>query len=388
VALATSGCDTGSEFTNDTEELALRDVHPADTDTAVAPSPAASPGTGPADATPDRSPVSGLPDPPASGVPRPCGKPGNLRVLDWAGFKGAVSYTYDDSQPSHVQHYDELQATGIRQTFYVNRETGIASLATWQQALADGHEIANHTAHHCRAPSAQIPGLNGCIFGTLPADATPDSEIDQNTEWITSAVGAPGVWTMATPFGDANWDPFASSRFLANRDVFQAMVAPNDDTDPFHLPCYMAGATQDGGITDSEAEFEGLIDTARAEGKWMTFLFHTILPTPDNWYGPVDIGSITGSIEHLQQLGDVWADSMVFVAAYWRAQKLFNSLTPTRRGRVTTWTWELPPNFPPGMFLRVTVDGGRLFQGDRPLRWDDHGFYEVALDAGSLTLRP
>jgi len=120
----------------------------------------------------------------------------------------------------------------------------------------------------------------------------------------------------------------------------------------------------------------------------MTFLFHTILPTPDNWYGPVDIGSITGSIEHLQQLGDVWADSMVFVAAYWRAQKLFNSLTPTRRGRVTTWTWELPPNFPPGMFLRVTVDGGRLFQGDRPLRWDDHGFYEVALDAGSLTLRP
>lgn len=336
----------------------------------------------------DRSPLSGLPIPPVRGLPRPCGAPENLRVLDWAGFAGAVSYTYDDSQPSHIQHYAALNATGIRQTFYVNRETASGSLATWRQAVADGHEIGNHTVHHCRAPTAEIPQVNGCIFGTVPPDATADSEIDENSEWIVSTLGQEGVWTMATPFGDANWDPFAATRFLVNRDVFQGMIAPNDDSNPFHLPCYMAGAQQDGGISGSVTEFNALIDTARAEGKWMIFLFHTILPTADNWYGPVDIGAITGSVDHIRELGDVWADSMLHVGAYWRAQKMFSSLEPSTCGEVSTWTWQLPPNFPPGMFLRVTVDGGTLEQRGVPLEWDDHGYYEVALDAGELTLSP
>jgi len=120
----------------------------------------------------------------------------------------------------------------------------------------------------------------------------------------------------------------------------------------------------------------------------MTFLFHTILPTPDNWYGPVDIGEITGSIEHAVQLGDVWVDSMVNIAAYWRGQALFSSLAPTTCGRVTTWTWQLPANFPPGKVLRVAVDGGRLRENGVELQWDEHGYYEVSLDAGSLTLSP
>ena len=36
----------------------------------------------------------------------------------------------------------------------------------------------------------------------------------------------------------------------------------------------------------------------------------------------------------------------------------------------------------------TTVDGGTPSQGGTPLAWDPHGYYEVALDAGSLTLSP
>jgi hypothetical protein len=57
-------------------------------------------------------------------------------------------------------------------------------------------------------------------------------------------------------------------------------------------------------------------------------------------------------------------------------------------GDETTWTWTLPPRFPPGRLLRVTVDGGTLRQDGVALAWDPRGFYEVALDAGSLTLAP
>jgi hypothetical protein len=88
------------------------------------------------------------------------------------------------------------------------------------------------------------------------------------------------------------------------------------------------------------------------------------------------------------------------VGAYWRGQKLLSSVTPTTTtaaGNQTstptptptsTWTWTLPAHFPPGRFLRVKVDGGTLSQRGQPLAWNGHGYYEIALDAGSLTLGP
>ena len=38
----------------------------------------------------------------------------------------------------------------------------------------------------------------------------------------------------------------------------------------------------------------------------------------------------------------------------------------------------------------MKVDGGSLTQGigSPPLVWDEHGYYEIALDAGTLTLAP
>jgi hypothetical protein len=38
--------------------------------------------------------------------------------------------------------------------------------------------------------------------------------------------------------------------------------------------------------------------------------------------------------------------------------------------------------------LRITVAGGTPSQSGRALTWNDHGYYEIALDAGSLTLGP
>jgi hypothetical protein len=84
----------------------------------------------------------------------------------------------------------------------------------------------------------------------------------------------------------------------------------------------------------------------------------------------------------------VWIDTMATVGAYWRGQKVVAATTPTTSGSTQTWTWTLPDHFPTGKYLRVKVDGGTLSQGGNPLTWDSHGFYEIALDAGSLTLAP
>jgi peptidoglycan/xylan/chitin deacetylase (PgdA/CDA1 family) len=334
----------------------------------------------------------GLPTPPGlANLPRPSGAPGNLKVLDWAGFKSAVSYTFDDGQPSQIEHYAELEATGVRLTFFVNSssatwESGFVS--TFSRAARDGHELGNHTAHHCHADP------DGTLHGTDRKAACPGTsaaaELDDCTAFIKSTLGVPQVWTAASPFGDAGFASAIGERFFLGRSATGGTVAPNDDTDPLALP--MWGPAENDGV----AEFNAVVDAARTDGQWVIMLLHSIAPTTSPWFATVDIAAVTGSITHAKSLGDVWIDSMANVGAYWRGQKLLASATPTtttsRTGQTQTsnqtWTWTLPAHFPPGRLLRVKVDGGTLSQRGQPLRWDCHGYYEVALDAGALTLSP
>ena len=57
-------------------------------------------------------------------------------------------------------------------------------------------------------------------------------------------------------------------------------------------------------------------------------------------------------------------------------------------GDALHFAWTLPDHFPKGMVLRVTVEGGTLAQAGNALSWNSHGFYEIALDAGSLDWSP
>jgi peptidoglycan/xylan/chitin deacetylase (PgdA/CDA1 family) len=321
--------------------------------------------------------ASGLPTPPGAGsLPKPAGTPGGLTILNWAGFTAAVSWTFDDSQPSQIAHYAELAAVGIPVTFYIS--TGNSAEAgydaTWTQAVHDGNEIGNHTVHHCQSD------LTGCSFGT--ADATLTQELDDCTSYITQHYPQAAVWTSASPFGDTGYDTDDSTRFLVNRGVGGGLIGANDNTDLFNLPIYLA---QTG---DSASVFSSQIDSAHSAGKWLILLVHGITPTTDLWYNPVAITDVTGGMSHGQSLGDVWNDTVVAVAAYWRAQKLVSGLTPTTSGSSQTWTWTLPAHFPSGKYLRATVAGGTLTQGGSALPWNDHGYYEIALDAGSVTLSP
>jgi hypothetical protein len=98
----------------------------------------------------------------------------------------------------------------------------------------------------------------------------------------------------------------------------------------------------------------------------------------DGWYQ---------GVEYAKTL-DIWIGTMLDVAAYIQGAQAFKAATPMTEGDSQTWMWTLKDTFPPGQHLRVTVDGGTLSQDGAPLPWNEHGFYEIALDPGNLTLSP
>jgi peptidoglycan/xylan/chitin deacetylase (PgdA/CDA1 family) len=311
------------------------------------------------------------PEPPGSEVPQPSATvtSSNLRVLPWAGFKAALTFTFDDSQPSQTEHWPELQAIGAPLTFFIQPSTNTQSGfdASWSAIAAAGSELGNHTFTHCHASLADCTPVG-----------TQADEIEQTTAYITSHLGVTAVYSFAAPYGDTGWNPYAAPRFLLGRGVASGIVPAAGVSDWYNLPVFAVAAGQ------TATDFDAGIDMARARGAWSIFLFHSLLPTTQNWYAGVQIADVTAGAAYAQSFGDVWLDSMLAIGAYARAKQMFEKLTPN----ANTWTWTLPDHFPPGRVLRVTVDGGSLSQDGVALAWNSHGYYEVALDAGTLTWSP
>ncbi|HET9958977.1 MAG TPA: polysaccharide deacetylase family protein [Polyangiaceae bacterium] len=310
-----------------------------------------------------------------SNVPKPTQAAGGFKILDWAGFKGAISFTFDDALGSQLAHYAEFKATGVRMTFYLVCNNDMSNTA-WKTIAQDGQELGNHTNHHCNANGS------GCGWGSFTGTS---SEFDDCTAHLKSAFGLKDVYTSASPMGDVGWDTPASTRFLANRGVQDTGgVAPNDNTNPYELPCHVADANEK--AASGTRSFNGVTDNARANNRWRIILNHSV--GNNDGYNPVAASEVVAAMTYAKGRGDVWVDTVANVAAYWRAQKLVSSATPQTAGTSTTWSWTLPAHFPPGRYLRVTVNGGTLSQKGAPLTWDGHGYYEVSLDAGSVTLSP
>jgi hypothetical protein len=187
---------------------------------------------------------------------------------------------------------------------------------------------------------------------------------------------------MAAPFGAGDYIDVARTRYLINRGVNDATIAATGTANPFNLPCFVP--LQDAPVT----AFNAKVDAIRSGGTWQTVLLHGFNGGSDGAYQPVPLATFEAAVNYAKSFGDVWIDSVLEVGAYWRGQAAFAAATQAPDGSSTTFTWTLPDHFPPGKHLRVTVDGGTLTQDGATLPWDEHGFYEVALDKLSVTLAP
>src|SRR5690606_22744804 len=173
-----------------------------------------------------------------------------------------------------------------------------------------------------------------------------------------------------------------SQLFIIDRGVSDSLIGADDNSNVLNLPTYIppTGA--------GTAQLNPKADAARSQGKWQTFCIHGVCGGSDGAYQPIDFNGFVQHVEYAKAFGDTWIGSMVDVGAYWLGRKAVMASNVQAQGQSEVWTWTLPNNFPPGRYVRVTVDGGTLSQDGVALPWNEHGFYEVALDIGSFTLSP
>ena len=292
--------------------------------------------------------------PAMTGVAKPSGAAGGLKVLDWAGFKGAASFTFDDNTPSQMPNYNALKATGGHVTWFVVGSWLAGSsgqVSQFKATLADGQEIGNHTYNH---------QSNGS-----------QSDLQQAQTFIKDQFGV-NANSMAAPNCAGAWAGVAPMVLFQNRGPCGgnvAAISPRDNTDPFQLPAYLPGT----------GEAAATMSAQLSAGKWRIYVLHGF-DSQGGTYQPVPIANVTGAMSKAVMDG-YWVEGMSAVGAYWQGQKLIPA------SATTTATWTLPSKFPPNQCLRITTTGGTVTQKGETIPWDDHGYYQISLDAGEVTVQ-
>jgi hypothetical protein len=288
--------------------------------------------------------------PAMTGVAKPAGAAGGMKVLDWAGFKGAASFTFDDNRPSQLESYAALKATGAHFTWFL---IGSSAGDGYKATIADGQEIANHSQTH--------PDPKGAS----------QNEVTQAKQTLSTKFGVPVV-SFAAPNCDGAWTQFSKSAAFLNRGPCAESIgalAPRDATDQYAVPAWLP---KDG------APASNMTDAITA-GKWRIFVIHGFVNDGGGTYHPVPIASVTGAMSKAVSDG-YWVETMGNVGAYWQGQKLIPE------SATTSAMWTLPANFPANMCLRITTTGGTVKQKGETIAWDPHGYYQISLAAGEVTI--
>jgi len=253
-----------------------------------------------------------------------------------------------------MDNYAQLKATGGRFTWFVVGNflgSNSAEIARFKATQADGMEVANHTFSHQSA-------------GSL-------ADLMQNQNYINTNFGV-NANSMAAPNCADAWASVAPSVLFQNRGPCAknaATVSPRDKTSPFKLPAYLPDA----------GESASSMSSSITAGKWRIFVIHGF-DSRNGTYKPVPIANVTGAMSQAVSDG-FWVEGMTNVGAYWQGQKLIPE------SATTSATWTLPANFPKNMCVRITTSGGTVTQKGETIAWNDHGYYQISLDAGEVTIK-
>jgi peptidoglycan-N-acetylglucosamine deacetylase len=191
------------------------------------------------------------------------------------GKRAAVSLSFDDARLSQIDRgLDLLSQHHVKVTFFVQGNNISQRLEGWKKAVAEGHEIGNHSETHPCTGNYAFSRQNALEDYNLQRMA---SDIDGASHEIERMLGVKPR-TFAYPCGQKfvgrgievkSYVPLVAERFLAGRgyldesandpafcDLAQAMGTPFDDLD--------------------FDQMKDLVEQAAKEGRWVIFVGHEI----------------------------------------------------------------------------------------------------------------
>lgn len=192
----------------------------------------------------------------------------------WPGGKQcAVSLTFDDARLSQIDlGIPLLDRFGVKATFYVSPDAVRERIDGWKRAVANGHEIANHTLHHpCTGnfAFARSKALEDYTLGRMAR------ELDSANDLIRLLLGVQAR-SFAYPCGQTfvgrgdkvkSVVPLVAGRFETGR-----LWMSEDSNDPFFCDMAQLLAMESDGKS-----FDQLLPAilkAKEEGRWLIFAGH------------------------------------------------------------------------------------------------------------------
>ncbi len=235
------------------------------------------------------------------------------------GVRAAVSFSFDDARRSQAEvGLDLLAAAGVKATFYVSPHLVDERPDAWKRAVAEGHEIGNHTLNHpCSGnfPFAREKALESYTLDRIEADM-----LDANAA-IAERLGVTPT-TFAYPCGQAfvgrgegvrSYVPLVARHFRAGRGFL--MEAHNDPgfCDPAYLFCMDSDRR-------SFQELSDLVERAVGEAGWLIFGGHEI--GPDGARQTTSADALARLCEQFAAPGsDIWVDTVSAVAEHIHRQR-------------------------------------------------------------------
>lgn len=293
-----------------------------------------------------------------------------ITVLPWNGHTAALSLTFDDGLPVHIETAIPAMAKrGLRGTFYLP-STALKS-QDWHVATAYGQEVGNHSVHHWHPAALEAPQIS--------------TEVGEADYAIYRAVGV-APFTFAYPYGEITdvLKERVSQTYLAARtsdgDGFQPYMKPDSFPDWYSIPCQVAKTKL------SFAVYKAWVDVTLEDGAWSVLQIHGIGAKSTGWQ-PMPEPTFYALLDYAQtkqSTGGLWVAGFGDVAAYWRAQKIFEGSVALRQELHWELRWLVPPQFPSGITLLVTAPPYTVLS-QRGKKLEPTGeVYKISFDAGEL----
>ena len=230
------------------------------------------------------------------------------------GKRAAISLSFDDGRPSQIDNGIPIfDRYNVKATFYVSPSGVEKRLDDWKKALANGHEIGNHTLSH---PCTINYGSNSKNVLENYTLEMMEQEMDGANVGIEKLLGVKPS-TFAYPCGQKyvgrgrnvkSYIPLVAERFIVGRE----WLSENSNTPASCDLSHVMGMKIDGMTFEQVKE---LIDQTVKNRKWLVLCGHNINPSGRG------LTTFTSTLEELCKYAQdpangLWIDTVENIGRY------------------------------------------------------------------------